>query len=189
MDKNYTPEVIEENPFPGDLPIVDTQTQSSAGGNYSSVATNVKPFPTKKTAVELLSTALNSRSRKVLQEFTLQQSGGFQVGDFKEGISGDLRITPNGLTARDIAGITTFAIDGTTGDAVFKGEIRSGSIITGAIISGEITLGGVNNVDGELVVEDSSGKERTIINNNGVKVTDISGAEQFFADYDEETNT
>src|SRR3990167_3559129 len=153
MDKNYTPEVIEENPFPGDLPIVDTQTQSSAGGNYSSVATNVKPFPTKKTAVELLSTALNTRSRKVLQEFTLQQTGGFKVGDFKEGISGDLRITPNGLTARNKSGITTLAVDGDTGDAIFAGQLRAGSTIVADTI---------------ITEESSNGNGRTVYLNDGI---------------------
>lgn len=156
-DKVYTPEIVPETPFPGE-PAVDMPTQTQPAGTFVPTTTKPKAFPVKRTAVELLSTALNTRSRKILEEFELQQSGGLKVGDFKTGISGDLRITPNGLTARDKAGLTTFAIDGTTGDAVFKGTIRSGSVITDAIISGTITLGGTNNEDGILTIFDAAGE-------------------------------
>jgi hypothetical protein len=143
MDKNYEPEVIQENPFPGEAvqPILSSP-QAVGVGNYSPNTTKEKTFPQKKTAVELLSTALNTRSRKILQEFELQQSGGIQVGNFQEGLTGDLRLTPNGITARDIAGLTTFAIDGTTGDAIFAGELRTGALITGSVevIDGNISL-------------------------------------------------
>src|SRR3990167_5163470 len=111
-EKGFYPEEIVENPFPGEdtlLAIVESQSP----GIFSPTTTKEKAFPKKRTAVELLSTVLNTRSRKVLGEFELTQTGGFKVGNFEEGISGDLRITPNGLTARDIAGLTTFAIDGT----------------------------------------------------------------------------
>lgn len=130
-EKVYIPEVIQETPFPGISESLDTQTQNKSGGNYSPVTTKPKQFPTKRTAVELISTSLNTRSRKVLKEFQLQQAGGFQIGNFEEGISGDLRITPNGLTARNIAGITTFAIDGDTGDATFLGILQAGTLVGG----------------------------------------------------------
>jgi len=137
MENNqiFTQEVIEENPFPGGIEPLVSQGQLPAG-TFAPTTTPSKSFPVKRTAVELLSTALNTRSRKILEEFELQQSGGFQVGDFKTGISGDLRLTPNGLTARDKAGLTTFAIDGTTGDAIFKGIIRGGSLISETTIEG-----------------------------------------------------
>ena len=123
-DKVYEPEVIVENPFPGeDSTIPITQTQSP--GVFTATTTKPTFVPKKKIAYELLSTALNTRSRKILQEFELQQSGGFQIGTFENGISGDLKITPNGITARDISGISTFAIDGTTGDATFRGQVQA----------------------------------------------------------------
>ena len=133
-EKVYLPEVIQENPFPGETEPFILPTKSLAG-TFEPITTKENKIPKKRIAVELLSSALNTRSRKILQEFALQQSGGFQIGDFKEGVSGDLRLTPNGLTARDIAGLTTFAIDGTDGSAFFKGQIASGSIMTeGAIV-------------------------------------------------------
>lgn len=123
-DKVYKPEVIQDTPFPGQE--IQSATQSS-GTQQVSTPTTTKSgmFPVKKVATELLSTALNTRSKKILQEFELQQSGGLKIGDYKEGTSGDLRITPNGITARDNAGITTFAIDGTTGDATFRGIVQA----------------------------------------------------------------
>lgn len=132
-DKVYTPEIIVENPFPGqDMPVVFAPTASPAG-TYTPTTTKEKSFPKKRTAVELLSTALNTRSRKILEEFELVQSGGIKVGNFEDGISGDLRITPNGITARDVAGIITFAIDGTDGSATFKGTVQANSVIAATI--------------------------------------------------------
>ncbi len=179
-DKNFEPEIVSENPFPGEVvqPVL-SQAQAVGEGNYAPTATKEKTFPKKRIAVELLSTALNTRSRKILEEFDLQQSGGFQVGDFKKGISGDLRITPNGLTARDIAGITTLAIDGTTGDAVFKGEVRAGSLVSDAEIEGgsinindKFTVDAEGNVvvtKGNITVKDDT--ETTIIDATGLVST------------------
>ena len=132
-DKVYEPEVIQDTPFPGEPQLVPLPGQANPAGTYSPAITKDKPFKKKIVASETIGQALNTRSKKILQEFELQQSGGLKIGDFKSGISGDLRITPSGLTARDKAGITTFAIDGDTGDAVFKGEIRAGSLLTGGI--------------------------------------------------------
>jgi len=152
----YELEVVQDNPFPGE--ILERPDQISSGGsegNYTQATTREKSFPKKRSAVELLSTSLNTRSRKVLQEFELTQSGGFQIGNFEEGISGDLRITPNGLTARDIAGLTTFALDGTDGSAVFRGSIQSGSLITGEVVVGN------NRV---IIDVDQNGEPRIIVN-------------------------
>lgn len=152
-DKVYTQEIVAENPFPGE--VVQTVSDSTSGtkDNYTPTTTKEKNLPKKRTAVELLSTALNTRSRKILQEFELQQSGGFQIGNFQEGLTGDLRLTPNGITARDIAGLTTFAIDGTTGDAVFAGQVRAGSTIVSNTI---------------ITEEASSGNGRTVYYNDGI---------------------
>src|SRR3990167_11134916 len=152
-DKNYEPEVTQETPFPGEPLILPTQSQSSADGNFAPTTTKEKTMPVKRLAVELLSTALNTRSRKILQEFKLEQSGGIQIGNFKQGISGDMRLTPDGQTARNKSGITTFAIDGDTGDAIFAGQVRSGSTIVADTIVTE---------------QASSGNGRTVYYNDGI---------------------
>jgi len=153
-EKVYTPEVIQEIPFPDEPTILDTQSQSSTGGNFTPTVSKEKTFLKKRIAVELLSTALNTRSRKILEEFKLEQSGGLQIGDFKQGISGDMRLTPNGQTARNKSGITTFAIDGDTGDAIFAGELRTGSLVTGTVIVTDGNISMYNNGILEIFIGD-----------------------------------
>jgi len=145
-EKVYSQEVVPQNPFPGESQLVSSSSPANPAGTYTPTTEKTKSFPVKRTAVELLSTALNTRSRKILQEFKLEQSGGIQVGNFEEGLSGDLRITPNGITARDLSGITTFSIDGTSGDAIFKGEVQAGSFVSGQVIvgNGNVLIDGEN---------------------------------------------
>lgn len=166
-EKVYEPEVIQENPFPGEvIQQVTSATQAVIAGNYTPNTTREKRFPIKKVAVELISQVLNTKSKKILQEFQFTPSGALQVGDFKEGISGDLRISPNGLTARNSSGITTFTIDGDSGDAAFAGQIQTGSLVTGLL-----AVGGDNVViDGEgqrITMTDSNGDVRVLIGDDG----------------------
>lgn len=147
MEKVYTPETIIESPFPsgGETSPATQTSQSSSGDSLSPTRTTDKVFPIKRRATEVLSNSLNTRSRKILQEFQLEQSGGFQIGNFQEGVNGDLRLTPNGMTARDVAGNTTFAVDGSTGDAYFKGNVGAGSFIAG---DSNVVIESVEDADG-----------------------------------------
>lgn len=158
-EKVVEPEVIQEIPFPNQdtVPNSTTSSSPSSQGIVSSPTSKEKSLPKKRSAVELLSTSLNTRSRKVLQSFELEQSGGFQVGNFQEGVSGDVRMTPNGLTGRDMAGITTFALD-TDGNLVLKGELQSGSVITGNIIVGNnrVIISVDENGEPSIIVNDGS---------------------------------
>ena len=153
-DQVFYPEVIQDAPFPnegtGEIPKAETLPS----GTYSPTTTPATEITRKRVAVELLSQALNTRTKRILQEFELELSGGFKIGDFKDGETGDVRITPNGITARDKAGVTTMSLDGTTGDAIFKGKIQSGAVIT------ETLLVGNNNV----IID--GGNKRTIINDD-----------------------
>ena len=161
-EKVYTNTVVEDNPFPGEPALLDISPVSQEGVFNAKVSKD-KTFPKKKIATELLSQALNTRSRKILGEFEFTPSGAIQIGDFKEGITGDLRLSPNGVVARDLAGVVTFSIDGTTGDAIFKGTVQSGSIISGSIISGDIILGGEDNEEGILTVNAPNGSPHVVI--------------------------
>ena len=151
--KIFHPTEIQETPFPGEPELVALPGQPNPAGTFSPTTTKEKPHPVKRMAVELLSTALNTRSRKILQEFKLEQSGGIQIGNFQEGISGDTRITPDGLVMRNKAGLTTLAQDGDTGDAIFAGQVRAGSTIVADTIVTE---------------QASSGNGRTVYYNDGI---------------------
>lgn len=145
-DKIYYPEVINTNPFP------EIQAEEHEGFTNYAGKTNIQPgtevdvrFPVKQIARETLSEALNTRTKQILGEFTFGEIGAISIGTYENGESGDIRITPNGITARDVNGVTTFSLDGTTGDAVFKGTIQAG-----AVVSGQVT------VTGAFVVNDGA---------------------------------
>lgn len=160
-DKVYTPEVIQENPFPGEVAPVTT-TPNSPSGVYTPKTESEKRFPIKKVATELISTALNTKSKKILQAFEFTPSGSIQIGEFIDGVSGDIRITPNGITARDLAGLITFVLDGTSGDATFRGTIQTGALIAGLVAVGDNSIV----IDGEgdrITMTDDDGYVRILI--------------------------
>lgn len=149
-EKVYKPIEISDNPLPGETETSVSSSQPKSGGVYSAGKTKDNAFPVKKIAMELMSVALNTKSRKILAEFEFTEHGAIQIGKYDNGVTGDLRITPSGITARDKAGITTFAIDGETGSAVFKGSIRAGSLMTGgSIVGGDININDVFTVDNQ----------------------------------------
>jgi len=152
--KVYYPEVSESAPFPQAPTVDQTVSSSPSGQTYSPAQTKEQSFPSKRIAQETMSSSLNTRSKKILQSFGFTQSGALQIGEYTQGVSGDVKLSPNGIVARNDLGDTTFALDGTTGDAVFKGEIKSGSLVTGEVIVG-------NN---RVIID---GENQTIIINDG----------------------
>ena len=144
-NKVYYPQVIEDQPFPETqlIPIGDPMSGGSGSGANQTFGPSVvsdQSMPTKRIATELLSTALNTHSKKILDAFEFLQQGAIQIGKFENGVSGDIRLTPSGITGRDIAGLITFAINALTGDAVFKGSIQAQSVITGAVSVGDSNI-------------------------------------------------
>jgi len=124
-DKVYTPEVIQENPFPNEADIFPTPPKSDPANTYSPKTTTDKPFKKKVIAQETIAQSLNTKSRKILGQYEFTQQGAIKVGDYQEGISGEVKISPDGIIAKDKAGLTTFALDGDTGSATFKGTVQA----------------------------------------------------------------
>lgn len=148
-DKVYTPEETRDEPFPIQQGEINLGTSSPSGQQiYTPHTIKDQKLPRKFIAQETIGQALNTKSKKILGEFQLTQHGAIAIGKHEPGVSGDVRITPNGLTARNIAGDPTFGLDGETGDAFFAGELRSGSLVTGQIVMG---------ADGEIVIGDENG--------------------------------
>lgn len=135
--KIYYPQTIEENPFPTTEGEQDFEITQQTKGEYSNQTTKPKQFPTKRIAYEVLGSALNTRSRRILAQFEFTQSGALQIGKYENGVNGDVRISQNGIVGRDSAGLTTFALDATTGNVVFKGEVQAGSLISGLVVVGD----------------------------------------------------
>lgn len=161
-EKVYTPEVITDNPLPNQDTPENTSTSSSTKETYSPKTTKERKFPTKRIATELLSSVLNTKSRKILQEFELADSGGIRVGRYTNGVSGEVAITPAGITAKNTAGSTTFSIDSETGDATFAGQVQTGAVITGVVDVGNGNIV----IDGEsrrMVFYDENGVPQIVI--------------------------
>jgi hypothetical protein len=166
--KVYHAETIEENPFPNqEQPESFADSQSTAGGVTSGKTIQAQPFPYKKIIGEFISKSLNTISRKITSAFQFTQSGAIQIGKYILGISGDIRISPDGITARNKSGEDTFALDGTTGDAFFKGTVQSGSVV-----SGDIIVGGEDNGSGTISVLDETNAEKVTLDKDGIVVTE-----------------
>lgn len=128
-EKIYYPQTIIDSPLPGQEVEVPTSSQAGANEVYVPKTTPDRAFPVKRVAAELIGAALNTKSRKILGEFEFTKQGAIQIGKQEDGVSGDVRISPSGITARDSAGNTTFALDGDTGDAVFKGTVQAADFV------------------------------------------------------------
>lgn len=150
MDENkvYYPEVIETFALPETVVEEDVETTNYVGKTTLSPSTEVnKSFPPRNIARETISASLNTKTKKILGDFSFGQVGAISIGIYENGVSGDIRITPNGLVARDINGTETIAIDGTTGDAVFRGTVQAG-----AVVAGNVTVSG----QGAFIVNDGT---------------------------------
>lgn len=130
--KVYKPPTIEDQPFPQQEEGLDHGVSQTTGkGIYSQPKIKNERFPNLRRAKELISNSLNTISKKILGVFEFTPSGAIQIGSYEEDKTGDIKISPDGIVGRNKTGATTFAIDGETGDAVFKGDLRAGSVIAG----------------------------------------------------------
>lgn len=158
-EKVYTPTVIEDQALPNSTDsALLTEGGSTASDTLTPKTVKDTPLPRKVIAHETIGSSLNTLSRKILGAFEFVQQGAIQIGKFILGQSGDIRITSSGITARDQSGNTTFALDGDTGNAVFKGSVQSGSLITGDVAiesGGQVSIGGSAILDEYGIVSDS----------------------------------
>lgn len=179
-EKVYTPDwSLPDQPFPGKEEEDLSASQKTSSGVYSPQKLTDNPLPVRKTAHELIGSALNTKSRKILAEFQFTEMGAISIGRYVPGVSGDIRHSPNGIVARNQAGLITFALDGTTGNAVFRGTVQAGSIISESeLIGGSINIndrftvdsdGNVVITEGNITIRDEA--ETTIIDSTGLVST------------------
>ena len=125
----FYPAQIKDTPFPeqnGDVQFGQAQGSKDA---YFPQTISDRPLPRPVTASEVIGQALNTQSKKILGDFRFTQSGALSIGNYVEGVTGDVRLTPLGITARNKEGQTTFLLDAITGDAIFKGKITKYKIL------------------------------------------------------------
>lgn len=150
-EKVYQPDTIENTPLPGQMADVDFSSSDSQTKEVAS-PTSVKDHttPSQRVAVDLIGASLNTQSKRILAEFQFTQSGAIKIGAYTPGVSGDVRISPNGIIARNDSGVTTFTLDGTTGNATFAGTIQAGTLVGGKVAVG----------DGDILID---GEEKRLI--------------------------
>lgn len=170
--KVYTPTEISDAPFPNQQG--DDSSIVSGGGSGTGVSNATKTpmkrgLPKKIIAYETIGSALNTKSKKILKEFSFLQQGAIQIGEYTPGVSGDIRISPEGIVARNNAGNVTLAIDGDTGNAVFAGEVRAADFI----IADEQGLVSLNNFNSDFV---DNFNTQTITPGGIYTEIDVSGA-------------
>ena len=97
--------------------------------------------------------AISTATSTIITPFTFGISGALQIGSYVNGTSGDLRISPSGILARNSSGSTTFSINGTTGVATITGLVVGTNVAIGTaaatadmttIVGGIVTTSYVN---------------------------------------------
>lgn len=131
-DTILKPTVIEEVDFPE---IGQTVTTTTGGGDTKEVLTpnaeDGKSFPPATIARSVIADSFDTQSRRILSDYSFGEHGSLSVGKFEPGVSGDVKISPAGIVARNKDGKTTITMDATTGDATFMGTLAAGSLIAG----------------------------------------------------------
>ena len=132
MSDFYEPETIKDTPYPG---IGNGGTPNSSGLSESEQY-GVQPatiedvsIPKPVIADALVAPSFDTEQLMILGSYHFGQVGAIQIGLYQAGISGDIKISPNGIVGRNSSGVTTFAIDGTTGNATFAGTIAAGVVV------------------------------------------------------------
>jgi len=74
---------------------------------------------------DVINARLDTAAKTILGDFTFGASGALQIGIYEAGVSGDVKISPAGILARDKDNATTIAIDGTTGNVTMSGTITA----------------------------------------------------------------
>jgi hypothetical protein len=170
MEKTYTAQISEDAPFPSQDPQVVTVPTQSISANpgastiYGAQVTDDQIIPQRKISNVLVADAFNTKTKKILAEFQFTPSGALQIGDYKQGDQGDIRISPNGIIARDIFGNTTISIDGLDGSAIFAGELRSGTLVSGKVIVGDDNIE-IDGITRRMLFYDDNGIPAILIGN------------------------
>jgi len=88
---------------------------------------------------DIINDRFDTSAKTILDNFTFGASGAIQIGAYEAGVSGDIKISPNGILGRNKDNNTTFSIDATTGNATFAGDLVAASGTLGEITAGTFT--------------------------------------------------
>lgn len=106
-----------------------------AGGRLATTVANAINSSGNLTN-DVINAKLDTQAKTILGSFSFGASGAIQIGTYSAGVSGDVKISPNGILGRNKDNVTTFSIDATTGDATFGGTLAAAAGTLGAITIG-----------------------------------------------------
>lgn len=150
--KVYEIPTISDTPFPSEGVLAVTPVSSGQKDVFLPPVIADREFPQKVIAGEVIGPMLDTQAKKILGTFTFTEFGAIQVGKYEAGVSGEVKISPLGIVAKNTAGATTFSLDRETGDAYFKGTLVAGTIIAG---DSAIVLETATNGNGRMVFRNS----------------------------------
>jgi hypothetical protein len=130
-DKIYYPEQIDDQSLPltGNETVKAVNTNVASKDIYTPVTEVNKKYPEKFIAHETVSQSIDTLAKKIKGEFSFGKQGAVQIGEHVFGESGEIKMSSNGITAKNLNGEETFALDATTGDAVFKGIVKAADFV------------------------------------------------------------
>ena len=116
---------------------------SQATGSSSGLSSETTPdtipnirVPQLNIAASVVSDSIDTQSRAIKGIYTFDQMGAIQIGDYVAGSTGQILISPSGFVATNSSGVDTVTIDGTTGNATFRGTVTASDFIGGTIAIG-----------------------------------------------------
>jgi hypothetical protein len=175
--KTYYPNSIEDSSiYPtGNKYSDETSSKDSTGVNNPAY---IPPTPISiiPVASNVVSVSLDTQKNQILGSYQFGKVGAIQIGNYSNGVSGDIRISPSGLVGRNSSGTTTFSIDGTTGNATFLGTVAAGSIISASISANQITAGTINASVVTITNLNASNITSGTINASTISITNINAS-------------
>jgi hypothetical protein len=146
--KIFFPNTIQDQSIGGGSTGTPSETKDSVFYPNTSPS---NPITLPVVASQLVNISLNTQSRQILGNYVFGQLGAISIGKYVAGVSGNIKISPDGIvgTSKD-DGLDSFTIDGTTGNATFKGTITAlaGNIGGFTIASGYLWAGSGANTAG-----------------------------------------
>jgi len=203
----FYPDTIDFQPLTSEamqvMDMAGSTSSKTAGGVDGKGGTEVqtpskfppRPTPIPVVAKEVIGNSIDTQSRRILSNYQFGKVGALQIGEYVNGSSGDIRLSPDGLVARNSAGLNTITIDGTTGNITILGTIAAGSailaevsanLITGTIVNAQIAtidwakITNIAIVNADIV--SLSASKITTGSLNGINIAIGSGNDIFKAD-------
>ena len=157
MSDGLQPQTIVDQP----IPLLDGSQTDPSGTNSTGDTNSVvlvpttqvdQKFPQAIIATETISQSLDTETKRIKGAYSFESLGAIKIGEFSQGVSGEVAISPDGITAKNVNGDTTFSLDGTTGDATFAGTVKAGNVEviddSGLISLNNFSIGNTHGVPG-----------------------------------------